>query len=115
MLQEFSGKEQNTITAVSIIHLKKDLKENLIEKTIVKFKKLSEKKINEYLKYDKILDYAGAYCAQEEARELIEKMDGSFYNVVGLPVCKVGQVLKKKFRVKIDDEKLEKVCKEDKF
>ena len=67
------------------------------ETTLVKMRPLSEKEIDTYVSRFKPLDKAGAYGIQEMAGAFVEKIDGDFYNVVGLPLCKLVKVLKEEF------------------
>lgn len=67
------------------------------ETTLVKMRPLSEKEINTYVSRFKPLDKAGAYGIQEMAGAFVEKIDGDFYNVVGLPLCKLVKVLRDEF------------------
>jgi septum formation protein len=57
-----------------------------IESTDVVFRKLSPRGIDEYLSRVHVLDKAGAYAAQEHGRLIIERIDGSMTNVIGLPL-----------------------------
>ncbi len=60
--------------------------------TRVLFRALSESMISDYMDTGEPFDKAGAYGAQGFAAPFIEKFDGDFYNVVGLPVCEVGKL-----------------------
>ena len=59
----------------------------------VTFKNLSRKEMEHYLETVHVMDKAGAYAVQEGGEQIIEKLDGSFYNVMGLPIEKIVAVL----------------------
>lgn len=58
------------------------------EVTTVYFRKLTADEITQYIKTDEPLDKAGAYGIQERGAVLVKRIDGDFYNVVGLPLAK---------------------------
>ena len=64
-----------------------------VQKSDVKFKTLSAEEIQQYLKCVNVLDKAGAYAAQECGEMIIEKIDGDFDNVMGLPMRLVKNML----------------------
>jgi septum formation protein len=59
----------------------------------VKFKNLAEERIEEYVNSVQVLDKAGSYGIQERGEMLVETIEGSFSNVVGLPVERLGMEL----------------------
>ncbi len=61
--------------------------------TRVKFRKMSDRQIEAYIATGEPFDKAGAYGAQGFAARYIECIDGDFYNVVGLPICRLSQIL----------------------
>ena len=88
MLQSMSGKTHQVITSVSF--KTKETIETLHEVTKVTFKELSEEEITYYLENYKPFDKAGSYGIQEWIGLIgISKIEGSYSNVVGLPVEKV--------------------------
>ncbi len=62
-------------------------------KTEVKFKKLSAKEIEWYVNSDEPFDKAGAYAIQGFGTFIVKSINGSYTNVVGLPVCEVVEIL----------------------
>ena len=62
--------------------------------TRVRFRELSARQINAYLKAVPVLDKAGAYAVQEKGEWIVEAVHGSLTNVVGLPVERLGQELR---------------------
>ena len=66
------------------------------EKTEVKFRKLEDDEINDYVLSGSPLDKAGAYGIQDDfGAVFVEKINGCYYNVVGLPLTKLYQALRK--------------------
>ena len=64
------------------------------ECTQVRFRKLSHREIEGYLDTGEPMDKAGAYGIQGYGAMLVESIAGDFYNVMGLPVCRLGQLLR---------------------
>ena len=92
MLQKLSGKDHQVITGVCIRG--KEFTECFHVSTTVIFKKLSDSEINYYVENFKPFDKAGAYGIQEWIGLIgIERIDGSYYNVVGLPVKELYEKL----------------------
>ncbi|WP_040573409.1 Maf-like protein [Pontibacter sp. BAB1700] len=93
MLRALSGKHHEVITGVCI--LTKNSKTIFHDVTRVYFKKLSDEEINYYIEHYQPFDKAGAYGIQEWIGKIgIEKIEGSYFNVVGLPVQKLYTYLK---------------------
>ena len=93
ILQNLSGRMHEVITGVCITTLRKSV--SFHAKTDVFFKKLSDEEISYYLDSFKPYDKAGAYGVQEWIGYIaVEKIVGSFYNVMGLPVQKLYEHLK---------------------
>lgn len=88
MLEGLSGSSHQVITAVSVGFSNKDcLKmKHALESTQVRFRKLSKNEISTYVQSGAPMDKAGAYGIQGEARKFIFHVDGSYTNVVGLPL-----------------------------
>lgn len=93
-LWELSGKMHQVITGLSLRSIQKEV--NFAVSTDVYFKELKEEEIAFYVDQYKPYDKAGAYGIQEWIGYVgIEKIDGSFYNVMGLPVLKLYEELGK--------------------
>ena len=90
MITSLSGRTHQVITGISLINL--DNNKKIIDYVIsnVKFKNLSEEDINDYIRTKESLDKAGAYGIQGYGALLVEKIDGCYFNVVGLPLQKVA-------------------------
>lgn len=92
MLHQLSGKMHEVITAVSITSTKKSI--NFYSIAEVFFKHLSIEEINYYIEKFKPFDKAGAYGVQEWIGYVaVEKINGSFYNVMGLPTKELAEEL----------------------
>lgn len=93
MLQLLSGRTHHVITGVCITTM--ETQTTFSETTAVTFRELSEAEINYYVTHYQPYDKAGAYGIQEWIGYVgVTKIDGSFYNVMGLPVEKVYEILK---------------------
>ena len=86
MLERLSGRGHEVCTSVFICHLARARSTSFSELSQVSFHRLSGADIDRYLARIDPLDKAGAYAAQGFGSEIIEKIDGSFTNVVGLPM-----------------------------
>jgi len=94
ILKSLSGKEHKVITGVSIRSSDKQI--SFADETCVKFKTLSDEEINYYINNYKPFDKAGAYGIQEWIGYIgITEIKGSYFNVMGLPIQKLYEVLKK--------------------
>jgi len=88
MLRQLSGRAHEVCTSVFICHLTRARSTSFHEISRVRFRRLSRAQIDNYLARVNPLDKAGAYAAQGFGRAIIEKIDGSYTNVVGLPIEK---------------------------
>jgi septum formation protein len=94
MLRRLSGRSHEVWTAVRISHASKGKSESFQELSRVYFRALNESAIRGYLTKIDPLDKAGAYAAQGYGREIIERIDGSYTNVVGLPMERTQEALR---------------------
>jgi len=88
ILQRLSGRTHEVCSAVAIYHRTRCKSAVFHESSYVRFKRLSNQMIRTYLTKVDTLDKAGAYAAQRSGPEIIAKIEGSFTNVVGLPMEK---------------------------
>lgn len=94
MLQKLSGKEHEVISGVCLTSLKK--KSSFYSTSKVQFKELSVQEINYYINKFQPFDKAGSYGIQEWIGIIgITHIEGSFYNVMGLPVQKLYEEIQK--------------------
>ncbi len=98
MLRKLSGKVHSVYTGVTFIFMAEDGRVgeySFYDKSDVSVYELSDDEIQEYVDTGDPLDKAGAYGIQGYFAKHIEKIDGDYYNVVGLPVGKLYQELKR--------------------
>ncbi len=86
MLEQLQGRTHYVVTGICLLHLRDRQQRVFAEQTAVTFQPLDAVKIRRYLARVNPLDKAGAYAIQEEGDLLVEKIEGSYTNVVGLPV-----------------------------
>jgi septum formation protein len=91
MLALLSGRSHQVATGFSMIAQDDDQQwmESGYELTEVTFRALSALEIRAYVDSNECMDKAGAYGAQQKGAALVERINGSFYNVIGLPLAKV--------------------------
>ena len=93
MLSVLSGNTHEVYTGVSVI---RDGREELsYEVSRVTFRELMSDEIQRYIETGEPMDKAGAYGAQGLGSLFVKSIDGDFFNVMGLPLCRLGQMLKK--------------------
>lgn len=95
MLRMLSGREHEVYTGVSFVYSGCEKPHTFYECTKVKFAPMTEREIEEYIATKDPMDKAGAYGIQGFCARYIEGIEGDYNNVVGLPVCRVYQELKK--------------------
>lgn len=93
MLQLFSGRAHSVITGVSMIRLPEMDRRQFVETTHVTFAPLSRDEISRYLSTEEPYDKAGAYAIQGYAGRYIPRIEGCYFNVVGLPLAHLVAVL----------------------
>lgn len=94
-LRRLSGVTHKVVGGIALVRKSKDYRE-LVDyvTTLVRMKKLSIKEIKRYLSTGEALDKAGAYAIQGRGAILIEEIKGCYFNVVGLPLYRLSQMLK---------------------
>lgn len=93
MLAFLQGRTHQVTTGVCLVHWRARRQRVFFEQTDVTFRALTPAQIRRYHQKVNPLDKAGAYGIQEMGRELVESISGSFTNVVGLPLEKLGAEL----------------------
>ena len=93
-LRRLSGRAHEVWTAVRINHAALRHSESFHEMSRVHFRKLDERAIRDYLAKIDPLDKAGAYAAQGHGTEIIDRIEGSYTNVVGLPMEQTVRTLR---------------------
>jgi septum formation protein len=94
MLRLLSGRRHEVMTAFVLINENGQRDAGQIVTTTVTFKLLSDAQIQEYLATGEPFDKAGAYAVQGIGSTLVEKVEGSYTNVVGLPIDEVLEALR---------------------
>lgn len=93
MLKQLSGQTHHVISAVAI--LGNDVHIVFHDITEVTFYDIDDELLNQYLDSDEPYDKAGAYGIQGRGKLFVKEIHGDYYNVMGLPIAKVYQELKK--------------------
>lgn len=93
MLRRLSGRTHQVYTGVTVIRGERELCE--AEMSTVRFRELSGEEIAAYVATGEPMDKAGAYGAQGKAALFVRGIEGDFFNVMGLPLCTLGEMLKK--------------------
>jgi len=94
ILRRLSGRTHEVCSAVFVCHFAAGRSASIDEISHVRFRRLSITRIDNYLARVDPLDKAGAYAAQGEGAEIIAKIEGSFSNVVGLPMEQTRRLLR---------------------
>jgi septum formation protein len=93
MLRKLSGRDHWVYTAVCIVNqLKHEILEGM-DRTRVWFRPMTDERIRDYVRRENVLDKAGAYAIQGYAGIYIPKIEGNYFNVVGLPLPLVHELL----------------------
>jgi septum formation protein len=92
MLRLLSGREHFVITGICVRSPQRVIVDS--EQTMVRFTLLTDEEIQQYIASGEPMDKAGAYAIQGLASKFIERIEGCYFNVVGLPVAKVYRLLK---------------------
>ena len=93
MLERLQGRTHQVVTAICLIQLRDHRQRIVAETSDVTFLPLDALKIRRYLNRVNPLDKAGAYAIQEEGDWIVEKISGSYTNIVGLPLEKLREEL----------------------
>lgn len=93
MLGDLQGRTHHVVTGVCLLHLRRHRQRIFADRTEVTFRALNGDQIRRYLGRIQPLDKAGGYAIQDHGELIVERVDGSFSNVVGLPLERLGQEL----------------------
>jgi septum formation protein len=94
MIGKLSGRAHSVITGFTIINPRSGKKVSKAIESKVYFRKLTGKEMDDYIKAGESLDKAGAYAIQEAGAILIEKTEGDYTNIIGLPLPALIEELK---------------------
>jgi septum formation protein len=101
MLKALNGKTHQVFTGISIIKLDENIKITDVSETNVTFVDTDELTLKRYVATGEPLDKAGAYGIQGYGALLVDRIDGDYYAVMGLPLSKLNDYLKKLFNIQM--------------
>ena len=101
MLRKLSGNMHTVITAFCVYSTPEERSFTNVEKTKVYFKRLSDREIERYISTEKPFDKAGGYGIQDSAAVFVEKLEGSYENVVGFPLSSFYRAMIDKENIKL--------------
>ena len=97
MLKSLSGKTHYVYTGVAVLDTDSMKIVSDYEKTAVTFRELSDNEIDYYVSNYRTLDKAGAYGIQEFAGVFVSGIEGDYFNIVGLPLCRLYTLINEEF------------------
>ena len=101
ILKSLSGREHEVYTGICVMRIKDAKTVCRAVKTDVRFKELTDEKIRAYIAIGEPMDKAGAYGIQGIGAVLVDGISGDYFNVVGLPLAALSDVLEKEFDIEI--------------
>ncbi len=101
MLGKLSGRSHSVLTGVAVVRRFDGKSVSLTVETKVHFRRLSETEIASYVATGEPLDKAGAYGIQGLGGLFVDKIEGDYYNVVGLPLSRLGRLLCDEFNFEL--------------
>ncbi len=99
MLRSMSGRAHQVYTGISVSDGAKIVTDAVCSD--VYFRDISDGEIEYYVNNCAVTDKAGAYGIQERASLFVERIDGDYFNIVGLPVCRLGEIMRKDFGIEL--------------
>ena len=99
MLKKLSDTTHYVVSGICIRGNDKQISEAVTTRVVMR--KLKDSEIENYVNHDHPTDKAGAYGIQEMAGAFVRAIDGDFYNVVGLPLCRLCELLRDEFNVSL--------------
>lgn len=94
MLRRLSGRKHSVITGLAVIRLPDGTMRAEQETTLVTFAPLSEQEIEDYVASGEPFDKAGAYAIQGRGGRYVTRVEGCYFNVVGLPLARLYRILR---------------------
>ena len=91
MLRLLSGREHQVMTGLTVIRGEQEVVTTAI--THIRFRELTDREIRRYIATGEPMDKAGSYGIQGGAALFAQQLTGDYFNVMGLPVCRLGQIL----------------------
>ena len=93
MLTRLSGRTHSVITGMSLIRLPDAERRSFVETTLVQFADIPEEEITRYLATGEAFDKAGSYGIQGRAGRYVPRIEGCYFNIVGLPLSRLCEAL----------------------
>jgi septum formation protein len=93
MLAKLSGRTHSVITGVTLIRLPDAERRSFVETTQVHFVKIPDEEITRYLATGEPFDKAGSYAVQGRAGRYVPRIEGCYFNIVGLPLARLCEAL----------------------
>lgn len=91
MLRSLSGRGHCVHTGITVTDGVKTVSDTVT--TVVNMRSLNDEEIRDYVKGEEVLDKAGAYAIQSKAGAFVRSIEGDYFNVVGLPLCRTTEIL----------------------
>ena len=95
MLRQLSGRTHHVLTAVTLLAPEAARADEVVVETTVRFRSLHDREIEAYIDTGEPFDKAGAYAVQGHAAAFVDAIDGSYSNVVGLPLDEVRELCRR--------------------
>ena len=99
MLKPMSGKTHYVYTGITVVDTNDMHAVSQYEKTAVTMREIPDREINYYIDNFNVLDKAGAYGIQEYASVFVSRIEGDYFNIVGLPLCRLSEMISKEYGV----------------
>lgn len=99
MLERLSGRTHHVLTGLHLLDEKSGHNGGVVEKTSVTFRSLEPGEIDGYVRSGEPFDKAGGYGIQGLAGLFVSRIEGCYFNVVGLPVTALGELLRRIYRI----------------
>ena len=99
MIKSFQGRRHQVYTGVAILDYDTEGTEKVVNEAVrtdVYVNRMTDEEIWSYIESDNVMDKAGSYAIQESCCKHINKIYGDYYNIMGLPISKLYQILKGK-------------------
>ncbi len=105
MLSALSGREHQVFTGIAVLDTESGKAMGDVSMTRVRFRRLTPAEIEDYIASGEPMDKAGGYGIQDLGALLVEGIEGDYFTVVGLPICRLGKLLKEEFSLDLLKQK----------
>ncbi|HEY3361697.1 MAG TPA: Maf family nucleotide pyrophosphatase [Methanosarcina sp.] len=95
ILEMLSGQKFSVITVLTVLDLDNGKEISELESTTVWMDEISKEQISAYVRTGEPLDKAGAFAVQGKGAAFVKRIEGDFYNIVGLPLFRLGKILQR--------------------